>query len=72
MRVLTKFFDIVSVDNIDSPGMCQVCAKYDINTKYSRMYQSLKSLPQSSEEDMISVDDNLHSDLIASCSVSEL
>ena len=45
---------------------CCVCKRRDVKTKYGKKYRSKTELPRLAEEELISVDDGIHSDLIAS------
>ena len=45
---------------------CCVCKRHDVKTKYGKKYRSKTELPRLAEEELISVDDGIHSDLIAS------
>ena len=49
-----------------SQTVCSSCTKYNVKTKYNRKYASEKICSKSLEDELITVDEDFHADLIAS------
>ena len=58
---------VVSKD--EEQGACYICKKHDVKTKYGKKYRSQNTVIELAEEDFVSVDDGISSDLIASYNV---
>ena len=70
-RILSSLLSF-EVAASNGQGSCHSCSKYDVRTAYRRRYNDKSSIPEVLEEDLVTVDDSLHSDLIASFKLSLL
>ena len=72
LRILSSSLLSFEVAASNDQGSCHSCSKYDVRSAYRRRYNDKSSIPEVLEEDLVTVDDSLHSDLIASFKLSLL